>query len=316
MTKGGPLKYLVTGCTRINDLNYPDGRTVKGFLGGAIYAVNGIKPYCDDVYLISTAGPDFDNFYGDYFRTNQISIQGMQFILPKTEYTILDYAEDGRWWEYSKYGEDYEKKWFPKALIKSDYVLEHADQDTLGIYFESGVRESVWQDIDRIRKSAPGAKIMWELPTGDCEKPNLKLEVLALLKNVDIYSLNLPESLRFFETNTEVESIDAITALGIPCFFRVGEKGAYMIVDGNVWFAPAFDVEKSVDATGCGNCSTGAALFGFCEGLHPLMTIIKANLAASLNAQQYGPYPQFTKDLRNEINLRAEQLFTTLIKEQ
>lgn len=310
------MKYLVTGCTRINDINFPDGRTVKGFLGGALFAANGIKPYCDDVLLISTAGSDFDDFYGDYFRANKISVQGMQFILPKTEYTTLDYAEDGRWWEYSIYGKDYEKKWFPRALIKADYVIEHADRETLGVYFESGVRESVWQDIDRIRESAPDAKIMWELPTGDCENPDLRSEVLALVKNVDIYSLNLPESLHFFETNSEVESIDAIIALGKPCFFRVGEKGAYMIEDGKAWFAPALDVAESVDATGCGNCSTGAAMFGFCEGLHPLMTVIKANLAATLNARQYGPYPKFTEELRVEINKRADQLFESLIQEQ
>ena len=310
------MKYLVTGCTRINDINFPDGRTVKGFLGGALFAVNGIKPYCDDVLLISTAGSDFDDFYGDYFRTNKISVHGMQFNLPKTEYTTLDYAEDGRWWEYSIYGTDYEKKWFPRALIKADYVIEHANGDTLGIYFESGVHESVWQDIDKIRESAPGAKIMWELPTGDCENPDLRSEVLALIKNVDIYSLNLPESLRFFGTNTEVESIEAILALGKPCFFRVGEKGAYMIQDGKAWFVPALDVAESADATGCGNCSTGAAMFGFCEGLHPLMTVIKANLAASLNARQYGPYPKFTKELRIKTNQRADQLFESLIKEQ
>ena len=310
------MKYLVTGCTRINDINFPDGRTTKGFLGGALFAVNGIKPYCDDVLLISTAGSDFDDFYGDYFRANNLSVEGMQFILPKTEYTTLDYAEDGRWWEYSIYGKDYEKKWFPKALIKADYVIEHADQDTLGIYFESGVRESVWQGIDKIRESAADAKIMWELPTGDCENPDLRLEVLALIKEVDIYSLNLPESLHLFGTNAEVESIEAILALRKPCFFRVGEKGGYMIQGGRVWFAPALDVDESVDATGCGNCSTGAAMFGLCEGLHPLMTVIKANLAASLNAQQYGPYPKLTNELRAKMDKKADQLFESLIKEQ
>ena len=309
------MTYIVTGCTRINDMKYPDGRIVEGFLGGAIYTVNGIKPYCDDVLFVTTAGPDFDEYYGDYFRTNQILAEGVQFILPKTEYTILEYAPDGRWWEYSKYGEAYEKQWAEPALIKAQFVIKYADESTRGIYLESAVRESVWDDLAAIRHAAPKAKIMWELSTGDCGNPEVRDAVLAVIDKLDLYSINLPESMQFFSTQSEAESIEAILALGKPCFFRVGEKGAYMIEDGKAWFAPAVDPELSVDATGCGNCSTGAALYGFCEGMHPLMTAIKANLAASLNALQYGPYPQFTDQLRADLNARARQMFDQLIVE-
>jgi len=296
-------------------MKYPDGRIVEGFLGGAIYTVNGIKPYCDDVLFVTTAGPDFDEYYGDYFRTNQILAEGVQFILPKTEYTILEYAPDGRWWEYSKYGEAYEKQWAEPALIKAQFVIKYADESTRGIYLESAVRESVWDDLAAIRHAAPKAKIMWELSTGDCGNPEVRDAVLAVIDKLDLYSINLPESMQFFSTQSEAESIEAILALGKPCFFRVGEKGAYMIEDGKAWFAPAVDPELSVDATGCGNCSTGAALYGFCEGMHPLMTAIKANLAASLNALQYGPYPQFTDQLRADLNARARQMFDQLIVE-
>lgn len=309
------MTYLVTGCTRINDMNYPDGRTVEGFLGGAIYTVNGIKPFCDDVLFLTTAGPDFDDYYGEYFRKNQISTDAVQFILPKTEYTILEYAPDGRWWEYSKYGKEYEEKWADAALIKSHQVTRYANEKTRGIYFESAVSESVWQGLDDIRAAAPNAKIMWELSTGDCNNPDVRDAVVVMIERLDIYSINLPESMRFFDTQSEAESIEAIINLGKPCFFRVGEKGSYMIQDGKAWFAPAVDPQLSVDATGCGNCSTGTALYGFSEEMHPLMTAIKANLAASLNALQYGPYPQFTEQLRADLNQRARQMFDQITTE-
>jgi sugar/nucleoside kinase (ribokinase family) len=309
------LDYLITGCTRINAINFPDGRTVKGFLGGALFAVNGIKPFSDDVLLITTAGPDFDNYYGNYFRENQLSKTGIQFNLPKTEYTILDYTPDGRWWEYSKYGEDFEQSWAREALIKAEFVSKYADQTTRGIYFESAVREPLWQNLDEIRAAAPNAKIMWELSTGDCENPQVKDAVLALIGKLDMYSVNLPEAMHLFGTQSEAESIRVIQAVGKPCFFRVGERGAYLIDEKGAWFAPAIDTHLSVDATGCGNCSTGTALFGFCEGYHPLLTVIMANLAASLNAQQYGPYPKFTAELREQLNQRAQQIFNQLIME-
>jgi len=308
------MKYLVTGCTLLNDMNYADGSKAEGFLGGAIYTVNGIKPYSNDVLFITTAGPDFDEYFGEYYRQNQLSTHGVQFILPRTPYNILDYAADGRWWEYSKYGKDFEKEWGPKALIQAEFVTRYATDQTMGIYFESSVRESVWKDLEDIRNAAPNAKIMWEIPTFDIDNPDLKSDIQALVEKCDIYSLNLPESYTYFGTGSEEASLEAIIALKKPCFFRVGTKGAYMVVDGKAWFAPSIGVNESVDATGCGNCSTGTAMYGFCEGLHPLKVVILANLAASLNARQFGPYPLFTPELRADLFERAETEFLRLMK--
>ncbi len=228
---------------------------------------------------------------------------------PKRPYNILDYHGDGRWWEYSKFGQEFEKEWGPKALIQASYILQHANEHTKGIYFESASREPVWKNLDEIRKVAPNAKIMWEIPTPDIDTPETKNSITDLIDKVDIYSINLPESKTYFGTTNEEELIEAIKKVGKPCFFRVGEKGAYLIDNGNAWFAPSIGVDQSVDATGCGNCSTGTALYGFCEGLHPLKTVILANLAASLNAMQFGPYPLFTPELRAELFEKAEAEF-------
>lgn len=309
------MKYLVTGCTLLNDMHYADGSKAEGFLGGAIYAVNGIKPFCDEVMIVTTAGPDFDEYFGAYYRKNRLSTEGVQFVLPRTAYNILEYAPDGRWWEYSIYGKDFEQEWGAKALIQAAYVIQSANDQTRGIYFESSVRESVWKDLAGIRKAAPNAKIMWEIPTYDIDNPDLKKDIQALIEKCDIYSLNLPESMTYFGTASEEESIQAILALGKPCFFRVGEKGAYMVEDQQAWFAPSVGVDQSVDPTGCGNCSTGAALYGFGDGLHPLKTVILANLAASLNALQFGPYPLFTDPLRAELFEKAEAEYLRLTQE-
>lgn len=305
----GNVRYLVTGCTLLNDMNYADGSKAVGYLGGTIYTVNGIKPYSDDVLFITTAGPDFDEFFGAYYRKNKLSTEGVKFVLPKTQYNILDYDAEGRWWEYSKYGKDFEKIWGPAALIQAPFITQYSSEDTLGIYFESGVREPVWKNLADIRQAAPNAKIMWEIPTYDIDNPDVQEDIRALIEKCDIYSINILESMTYFGTHSDEESIEAIIALGKPCFFRVGIKGAYMIQDGTAWFAPSFDVDQSVDATGCGNCSTGTALYGYCEGLHPLKTVILANLAASLNARQFGPYPLFTPELRASLFEKAEAEF-------
>ena len=44
------------------------------------------------------------------------------------------------------------------------------------------------------------------------------------------------------------------------------------------------------------------------------MTVIYANLAASLNAAQYGPYPHFTPELREELFKKANEIFEEQMK--
>ena len=305
-------RYLVTGSTIVNDMLYADGTRKTGFLGGSIYTVNGIKPYTDDLLFITTAGPDFDSLYGDYFRLNGLSTVGVKEVLPKTQYNVVEYNAAGQWWEHSIYGEQFEKEIGLVPEIRAEYIIEHADESVKGIYLESRVIEGVWKHLDDVRKAAPNACIQAELSTVDIDDASLHGAVMELIGKVDMYSVNLPESMTLFGTRSEEESIRRIIELGKPCFFRVGEKGSYMIQDGRAWFAPSVGVDASVDATGCGNCSTGASLYGYCEGKHPLMTAILANLAAGVNARQYGPYPHYTPELRERLLAQAEEMFEKL----
>ncbi len=310
-----PLTYLIRGCTHINDLIDATGHTTTAQLGGTIYTVNGIKTYCDDLVFVTTAGPDFGDFFGAYYAANQLSTAGVYQVLPRTQYNLLAYQADGRWREYSKYGADFATQWGATALIQAAHLLPFANPQTRGIYLESGVTEPIWADLGAIRAAAPHAKIMWEVAGWDIDDPALHDAIAACITQVDIYSINLPESMAYFGTTSEAESLAAIVALGKPCLFRVGTKGAYMVQAGQAWFAPSYDLAHSVDPTGCGNCATGAALYGYAEGLHPLHTVVLANLAAALNARQYGPYPLYTVALRAELLHRADTEFIRLTKE-
>ena len=229
-------RYLVTGSVIVNDMRYPDGSEVKGFLGGSIYTVNGILPYTDDVLFLSAAGPDFDSIFGDYFRKNGLSEEGIDLCFPKTHYTVLEYSESGEWVEHSIYGEEFEKLYGPYPLAKAEYVIRHGGEDVKGIYFESGATEEVWNGLPEMRKACPNAVFMAEIATSETKDPVLKEKVLELIDKIDIYSLNRPEAMALFGTNNEEESIEAIIKLGKPCFFRLGKKGSAMIQDGKTVF--------------------------------------------------------------------------------
>lgn len=305
-------RYLAAGCAIVNDMLYADGSRVTGFLGGTIYTVNGVKPYCDDVLYIAAAGPDFDDLYGGYMRKNGLDMSGIECVLERTQYTTVEYSETGQWHEYSVYGEAAEAEAREKAGVRAEYIVKHSSEDTRGIYIEAGVFEPVWQGLADMRRAAPNGRIMCEVLSSDAYAPERADALLRLIESCDIYSINLPESKSLFGTGSEEESVKRIIELGKPCFFRVGVKGSYMIQDGRAWFAPSVGSEESVDPTGCGNCSTGAAMYGWCEGLHPLMTAVRANLASGLNAAQYGPYPLFTRELRQKLLADADAMFNKL----
>ena len=63
-----------------------------------------------------------------------------------------------------------------------------------------------------------------------------------------------------------------------------------------------------VDPTGCGNTSTGGALYAYAEGYDPLMVGIMANVASGQNIRQYGVIQDFAK-AREEAQAQVQELY-------
>lgn len=305
------MKYVIAGGTILNDMLYADGSRAHGYLGGTIYSVNGVKPYTDDLVYVTTVGPDYEKELVSYFHDNKITMDGLYPILYKTMYSTVEYYPSGEWFEYSIYPEYSFEQWAKEARLKPEQVLRFCGPETKGIYMEMNIGNEEF--VKEFHGKSPNGKAMWELPTRYCNEEQYHEYTLEQIKHVDIYSLNLPESKNLFGTDDEQGSIERIIEIGVPCFFRIGTGGAYQIQDGKAWYAPLIDFGKSVDATGCGNCSTAAAMYGFAEGLHPLMTAIKANIASGVNAAQFGPFLHFSDELRAKLNGHADDVFAELI---
>jgi sugar/nucleoside kinase (ribokinase family) len=291
------VKYIIAATTMVNDLYFADGKVVKRLLGGGIYCIPGILPFCQDLGYVSACGPDFEDYYGDWFSANQLTTKGIRKDLSHTRYNAVEYLPDGQWREYSIYGNSYVLENEEKMMLRAKDLEVFCDSQTLGIYSESGVEEVYWNsELDKIREMAPNAKLLWEVPTYNITDPIQRKQVLPVAKKTDLWSINLPEGKELFGLNSETEVIDALKDFAIPCFFRVGEKGAYLIHDNQAVFAPAYEIDKSVDPTGCGNCSTAASLVGFTQGWDPLKTVCAANVTAAYTAKQTGPIAVINKE--------------------
>lgn len=300
------MSYVVVGPTIVNDITFADGSEKKAVLGGSVFCLAGIGLWDSDCVYVSNVGPDFGRYYGPWMQANGFTLKGLSVSLPHTWYTHLLYGAEGLHSEVSIYGEADEKELERLDVITGEQVAASCGADTRGIYIEASESAVFWRQADAVRRAC-GAKILWEPPTSAFMMPSRRAGVLETLQKVDLYSLNGPEARSFFEAGTDERVIRAILALGKPCFYHVGKRGSYMIQDGAAHFAPSVTVGPVVDATGCGNAASAAALYGWCEGFPPEKTARLANLSAAWNLLQYGPFPAVTPDVRETARKLLER---------
>ena len=298
------MDYAVAGITITGDVIFADGSEIKGQMGGSVFALEGVRLWTKSCLYISNAGPDFPQLYGKWFADNELSTKGISMTMPATRYDVVRYYPDGQYDEYPLQAGEQGQQIHALSTITPAQV-KAACGGCKAVYLDSRMQHADWDScISSIR--AQGCKVMWEIPAYIKDPANHK-RIWEMIAKVDIYSLNLPESKIFFGVDTEEEAIKKILEMGKPCYYRVGSKGSYMIMDGQVAFAPSIDIGKPVDPTGCGNCSTASAMYCWCEGYDPLMICVMSNIAAAYNIMQYGPYPTFIPEVTAQAHTLAKE---------
>ena len=291
------MRFVAAGSLIVNDIYYADGRTIMGQPGGAvIYAMEGFKFIDDDVLLVTGVGEDFDEFYGKWMDDNQLSREGLELRQKHCLRFGLRYEPDGRWFHIGCTEEEEEAQY---AVMGNR--IEHIKQflpGCGGFYATHGPERDFWQEVFTMREKY-GFKIGWELPT-QCIIPKYEQDNFWLIKQMDYYSVNRPESFDLLGVNSEEQAIEKMVQIGVPCFYRVGKRGAYFIKDGQAVFEPSVNLGPQVDPTGCGNCSTAACFAAMCKGFSARQCARLANIASGYNVLQNGLYPKFTKEMREK----------------
>lgn len=297
--------YAVSGLIMLNDIAYADGSEKTHLIGGGgLYALTGIKLWTDDCHFVGGIGKDFETLIAPWWDQNNIPRKGLNVCHDHCIYHKVEYMPDGRFEEHSLYDEG------PRH---DNYMLTHPEQffefgpELKGIYILGTPNPTELAKLDVLRKKY-GTKIMLEVHTFYCR--SLYLSALKeSLPYLDMYSVNRPEAMDLFSVDTEEACIEKMLELGKPCFFRVGKKGSYMVMDGKAVFVPIVKGEHDVDPTGCGNSSTAAALYAYAEGYDPLKIAIIANVTSCFNAQQFGPIERLDGALREKALTLANKLY-------
>lgn len=300
------MEYIVAGYNMLTDIFYADGRKLENTPGGSFYSASGVKYWRDSLSYIGTAGPDFERWYGEWFRRNAIDCR-VTPCLPKTLKYTLTYRSDGIWTEACSYGEEYERMAKDIGRLTPEMFAEAAGENCRGIYIEASLSAKIADDFPRIKALIPDALLMWEINGDDLRNGASHTAIEERIAQVDAFSLNFDEAVGFFATEDKTAILRGIAAFRKPCFFRQGELGAGIICGDVSVFAPAVGVGQSVDPTGCGNCSTAAAMVALSEKREYEEAVAMANLAAAACAAQFGPFPCVNEESRAEAekNLTA-----------
>lgn len=311
------MKYIAMGAVITNRLMYTDGRVISDIMGGSgLYSFGALRLCTPESLLVAGVGPDFEQFYGKWFDENNCCYEGLYRPVDKTTYNELVYSADGTYIEYSIYGPEYEKANLAKTIPSAKDVvpfLTDAKGVCVNVYIDDNDA-----DILMAQKEKHPFKVMWEVPASAIsELAHIYADggmaaLKARLRGVDIFSTNKPESFEIFGVSSVEDAIKRFGELGMPCYYRVGSKGAYMIEGSESAYVPMISIvprEQEIDPTGCGNTSTAAAMWAYCEGFDLLKTCVVGNVAAAYNVRQYGPYPDMSQKTHDEMMAHVERIY-------
>ena len=305
------MRYLATGLNMLDQIITPAGQALPPKLGGVpLYGYCGMRVFTDDVLYLARVGNDFFDIYDPWFSQNGVPRQGLRFVSDKTPYCAIQYRADETvqdTWFFTRDWADSDF-WRPQP---EDY-RRHIGPDTRGVCLCGPPQPSPsWAELFSLREKYH-FQIMWE-PNGSHTFAADRAATVELCQKVDMASFNLVEGCRIFGLAGEAELLDFLKRLGPELvLLRVGSRGMYTIAGGRAYLLPSAPLPPGtavVDTTGCGNASTAACCYAWCETNDPVMTGIMGNVASSYNLRQYGPWPQFGPALTAEATDMADQLY-------
>jgi hypothetical protein len=302
-------EYLCAGNVMLDCKDY--GNAAHGceeFIGGpATFAYTGIRIWTDSVMQISRVGADYEPLFKPWIDRNHIENKGFKVVCDRSNhvYGFMHAYGAPRPKHFDRYTLD---AWQDLGFMKTtpEDIGEFTKHGGVkGVYIAQNCDSVFWRKLGQI-KERDGFKLMWEIEGTWAEKQYLDM-VTDTCRYADIFSINVAEARRLFDCESDEDCIRGLRTLPVDTtLFRVGERGLYVVTrDEAIYLPPA--PGPVVDTLGCGNSSTGAALYAYAERKDPLMVGIMANIASSRNLMQYGVIPEF-RSIREECEKQAEEL--------
>ncbi len=317
------VEYLACGNIMSDRIENEDSTHSDWHMGGpAFFALTGIRLWTKSCKLVCQTGEDYADTYGAWMDVHGVSRESVRVEMEHTTRFTLKYEPDGN------------GRFIPKPHFTQEhlgYLKTHPEEieaacapGIKGMYMAQNTDRVFWEKLEKI-KAKYGFKIMWEVEYGglamtrDFSRADLLERIRRVLTVADMWSINHNEASDLFGIDRADDEAIIGRLQQLPTaltFYRVGDRGAYAVTPTNAYFCESLDLfGPSVDPTGCGNNSTGAAMYAAVSGEHPAMVAVMANISAGFNAAQHGPYRLYTQESMDHARALAAEYFARMKKE-
>lgn len=297
------MKYVVAGNAAADCITFADGSSTGFLPGGAtLFALTGIQLWTDEVLLCGGFGADYMDHMGEWLLRNHVNRCGFNVRDPKNPLNYMYYRDEGGWDSKTLYGNEHYDR------LTCDPETDHLRDflsDTVGLCTFRGDDPDFYRQIFAL-KDEFSFKFGWEIK-GNFAVPEQMPKIRKILNRVDAFSINQPEAYTLFQVDNDQDAIAAMQALCLPLvIFRVGKRGIFILKEDAVLFAPSFKKYPVVDVTGCGNASTSAAFYAWCEGMDIYDIAACANVTAGQNLRYYGAMELTTENRQTALEEMRE----------
>ncbi|MEA4897204.1 carbohydrate kinase family protein [Bacillota bacterium Meth-B3] len=303
-------EYICAGNVMLDSKDYLNaGYGCEEFIGGpATFAYTGIRIWTDSVMQVSRVGADYEPLFKPWMERNRVESKGFKVVCDRSNHTYGFMHAYGvpRPKTFDRHNLD---AWQDLGFMKTtpeDIGEFTKDGGVKGVYIAQNCDGVFWKKLGEI-KARDGFKLMWEIEGTWAERQYLDM-VTDTCRYADIFSINLDETRKLFDCERDEDCIKGLQTLPVDMtLFRVGERGLYVVTANDAIHLPPVPGPVR-DTLGCGNSSTGGALYAYAEGKDPRMVGIMANIASARNIMQYGVIPEFDS-IREECLRQAETLY-------
>lgn len=306
-------EYLACG-NIMSDIVEQNGVESEMHIGGpAMFALSGMRLWTRSCKLVAQAGADYKDTYGRWMDDNGLTHESILVELEKTTCHKLIYNREDGGFNYVALADN---QYMGYLKTHPGHIDAAASSGVRAIYMANNTDRIVWKKLNEVKKKY-GFKIMWEIEYGyDYQNADTREALQRITETAgyaDMFSINHNEASHLFGIPREddVAIIRELQKLPVELtLYRVGERGAFAVTPTEAYFCGCVNpLGRSVDPTGCGNCSTGAAAYAHAAGYDPAMVVVMANIAAGYNAAQYGPYPVYTEEVMQQAVKMAQELY-------
>ncbi|MEN1785305.1 MAG: PfkB family carbohydrate kinase [Bacteroidota bacterium] len=240
-------KLLIVGTLAFDAIESPYGKTDKILGGAATFIGLAASKYNIDAGIISIVGEDFNQEYLDLLSNHKLDLTGVEIV------------RGGKTFFWSgKYHNDMNSRdtLITELNTLADFnpkVPEHyKDAEVLML---GNLHPNIQMSVIEQMKVRPSLVV---LDTMNYWLDHTLEELLAVLKHIDVITLNDEEARQLTQEYSLVKAAQKIATMG-PKYvvIKKGEHGALLFHESKIFFAPALPLEEVFDPTGAGDTFAG-----------------------------------------------------------